>query len=233
MQLKIPFYHVFLCIVLAGLIHLIAVFALPYVAPKNAWARLAPLSPINSMVLLPPAGKGEQPMPFMAPDTRYAVCRFDLHQGAVRVRAGVPNDLWLIALYTPRGDNFYTVAGADMRQQRIDLVLAREDQTVAEAGVDAPEGADEVVVVQSPVEEGIVLIRAPLIGPSRAPEIEQALRASFCGPHKQAAAPTPTPEPANANAPESMPGKSPEPAQSPEPEAAPGESPEPGTGEPR
>ena len=185
MQLKIPFYYVILSLVLAGLIHLSAVFALPFVAPKNAWARLATLGPTNTMILLPPAGQGEQPMPFMAPDIRYAVCRFDLRSGAVRVRAGVPNDLWLIALYTPRGDNFYTVAGADMRNSRIDLVLAREDQTVAEAGVDAPEGADDVVVVNAPVEEGIVLIRAPLAGRSRAAEIEEALRASHCGPHKQ------------------------------------------------
>jgi uncharacterized membrane protein len=185
MQLKVPYYYVFLCLVFAGVIHIAAVFALPYVAPKNAWARLSPLGPANTMILLPAAGKGEQPMPMMAPDVRYSVCRFDLKRGAVRLKAGVPNDLWSVALYTPEGDNFYTVLGSDMRQSRIDLVLARQDQTVAEAGVDAPEGADEVVVVQSPVDEGLILIRAPLAGQSRAGEIEEALRASFCGPHKQ------------------------------------------------
>ena len=65
----------------------------------------------------------------------------------------MPNDLWLIAFYTPEGDNFYTVAGADMKRAQIDLIIATADQPVAEAGVDAPEEADEVVVVKSPVDE--------------------------------------------------------------------------------
>ena len=63
----------------------------------------------------------------------------------------MPNDLWLIAFYTPEGDNFYTVAGADMKRAQIDLIIATADQPVAEAGVDAPEEADEVVVIKSPV----------------------------------------------------------------------------------
>jgi uncharacterized membrane protein len=95
----------------------------------------------------------------------------------------VPDDLWLIALYTPEGDNFYSVAGADMKRAEIDLVIAGADQTVEEAGVDAPESSDEVVVVNSPVTEGIALIRAPLVGPSRAARAEQALKTTFCGPY--------------------------------------------------
>ena len=83
----------------------------------------------------------------MAPDVRYAFCRFDLSNGPVRLRAAVADDLWLIALYTPKGDNFYAVAGADMKRAQIDLIIAAADQTVEEAGVDAPESSDEVLVV--------------------------------------------------------------------------------------
>ena len=57
------------------------------------------------------------------------------------------------------------------------------DQTVEEASVDAPETSDEVVVVNSPVTEGIALIRAPLKGPSRASRAEEALKATSCGPY--------------------------------------------------
>ena len=103
------------------------------------------------MIQIPPLGPGNEVMPMMAPDVRYAFCRFDLAQGPVRLKGSVPNDLWMIAFYTPEGDNFYTVPGADMKSAQIDLVIATGDQTVAEAGVDAPEGADELFVIKSPV----------------------------------------------------------------------------------
>jgi uncharacterized membrane protein len=186
MLLRLPVLYLLLCVVLAGLIHIAAVLSLPALAPKNAWARLAPLGPANTMIQIPPPTPGHETMPMMAPDVRYAVCRFDLSGGPVRVKAAVPNDLWLIALYTREGDNFYTVAGADMKGSQIDLVIAEADQPVAEAGVDAPEESDEVVVVTSPVAEGIAMIRAPLAGPSRAQGIEQALKAAYCGPHPSA-----------------------------------------------
>jgi uncharacterized membrane protein len=183
MQLRIPLLYLLLCIVLAGLIHIAAVLSLPALAPKNAWARLVPLGPANSMILLPPASPGQEVMPMMAPDVRYAVCRFDLGHGPVRLKAVVPDDLWLIAFYTPEGDNFYTVASADMKSGKIDLIIAKADQQVAEAGVDAPEESDDVVVVTSPAGEGVALIRAPLSGPSRAATAELALKATSCGPY--------------------------------------------------
>ncbi len=199
MRLRIPLLYLLLCIVLAGLIHIAAVLTLPALAPKNAWARLVPLGPVNTMIQIPPPTPGQQSMPMLAPDVRYAFCRFDLTPGPVRVRAAVPNDLWLIALYTKEGDNFYTVAGADMKRAQIDLIIAKEDQPVAEAGVDAPEEADDVVVVKSPVDEGIAMIRAPLSGPSRATRIEEALKSTYCELHSSAP-PIPT-APASATPP--------------------------------
>lgn len=183
MRIRIPGLYIVLGLVLAGLIHIVAVLMLPMLAPRNAQARLAALGPANTMIELPAAAPGKQAMPMMAPDVRYAFCRFDLNNGPVRLRATIADDLWLIGLYTPEGDNFYAVAGADLKKPDIELVIAAPDQTVEEAGVDAPETSDEVLVVNSPVTEGIALIRAPLKGPSRAPRAEEALKATFCGPY--------------------------------------------------
>jgi uncharacterized membrane protein len=138
-------------------------------------------------------------MPMMAPDVRYAFCRFDLANGPVRLKATVADELWLVALYTPEGENFYSVVGADMKRAEIDLVIADADQTVEEAGVDAPESSDNVIVVNSPVTEGIALVRAPLAGPSRANQVERALRSTVCGPYvrpspQPTVAPSPLPE---------------------------------------
>ncbi|HZJ11663.1 MAG TPA: DUF1254 domain-containing protein [Methyloceanibacter sp.] len=183
MRVRLPGLYIVLGLVLAGLIHIVAVLSLPMLAPKSAHARLAALGPANTMIELPAAAPGRQAMPMMAPDVRYAFCRFDLTNGPVRLKATIADELWLIALYTPEGENFYSVAGADMKRAEIDLVISTTDQTVEEAGVDAPESSDDVIVVNAPVTEGIALIRAPLAGPSRASRAERALGSTSCGPY--------------------------------------------------
>jgi uncharacterized membrane protein len=181
MRLRIPLLYLLLAIVLAGLIHLAAVLALPSVAPKNAFARLKPLGDANVMIELPPVKPGEETMPMQVPDVRYAFCRYDLSGGPVRLSAVIPDDLWLIAFYTPKGDNFYAVSGADMRRGKVDMIINETGQPVPEADADAPE-EEEVVVVESPLKEGIAMIRAPLSGASRSARTAEALKSATCAP---------------------------------------------------
>lgn len=188
MRVKLPGLYIALCVVLAGLIHVIAVLTLPMLAPRDAHARLAALGPANTMIPLPPPAPGRQAMPLMAPDVRYAVCRYDLTEGPIRLKARIADGNWLIAFYTPLGENYYTVVGGDLKRPDVDLIVARTDQPVAEVGVDSPEAFDNVVVVSSPVNEGIALVRAPLTGQSRSAEAEEALKRTYCGPHKGASA---------------------------------------------
>jgi uncharacterized membrane protein len=185
MRVRLPGLYIALAVVLAGLIHVVAVLTLPMLAPRDAQARLAALGPANTMIQLPAPAPGRQVMPLMAPDVRYAVCRYDLSKGPVRLKARIADERWVIAFYTPLGENYYAVVGADMKQPNLDLIVATKDQDVAEVGVDSPEAFDNVVVVTSPVVKGIAMIRAPLSGQSRSAEAERALKAAYCGPHNK------------------------------------------------
>jgi uncharacterized membrane protein len=135
------------------------------------------------MIQLPPAVPGPHVLPMMAPDVRYAFCRYDLTGGPVRLTAPVTDELLLIALYSEEGENFYSVVGADVKRSEVQLIITTGDQTVEEAGVDAPETSDNVIVVNAPEREGIALLRLPLAGPSRASFAERALQATSCGPY--------------------------------------------------
>ena len=190
MRVRLPELYIALCLVLAGLIHVIAVLTLPTLAPRDAHARLAALGPTNTMIQLPPPAPGRQVMPLMAPDVRYAVCRYDLSEGPVRLKARIADGNWLIAFYTPLGENYYTVVGGDLKRPDVDLIVATEDQSIAEVGVDSTEAFDNVVVVSSPVVEGIALVRAPLTGQSRSAEADQALKTTYCGPYKSLSMPS-------------------------------------------
>jgi uncharacterized membrane protein len=183
MRIRLPGLYIALGLVLAGLIHIVAVLALPMLAPKNGYTRLAALGAANTMIQLPPAVPGQHVLPMMAPDVRYAFCRYDLTGGPVRLTAPVADELLLIALYSQEGENFYSVVGADVKRSEVQLIITTGDQTVEEAGVDAPETSDNVIVVNAPESEGIALLRLPLAGPSRASFAERALQATSCGPY--------------------------------------------------
>lgn len=187
MRLSMPWFVAALGVVGAGIIHISAVLAIPYVAPLNAWARLAAFAPENAIAVLPPATPTTQVMPLMAPDIRYVACRYNIADGPVRMRLNVLDDLWSIAFYNQIGDNFYTLRGSDMRRQRANLVIAAAEQRLLETGTDAPQDTDEIILVTSPVTEGIAMIRAPLQSPGYAAQADAALAEAICEPYQPSA----------------------------------------------
>lgn len=167
-------------VILAALIHIVAVLSLPYLAPKNAWARISALSDANRMVVLPAASPSHQSLPLMAPDVRYSVCRFNLDKGPVLLRTQILNDLWSIAFYTPRGENFYAITGRELKRSKIEIIISTENQVGVKAGASFLDEIEDLIVVDTPVHEGIVVIRAPLLGSSYAAQTEAALRRGSC-----------------------------------------------------
>ena len=65
-------------ILLGGIVHLATVLAMPRAATQDAYARLAPLTPVNAMVPLAAPTAENSIMPLMDPAFAAAVCRYDL-----------------------------------------------------------------------------------------------------------------------------------------------------------
>lgn len=166
--------------VLAGLIHVAAVLAMPYLAPRTAWERLSALADSNEMLILPAATPEHQTLPLMAPDVRYAVCRFDISGGPVRLSTQIADDVWMIAFYTPGGQNFYTISGGELKRDKIEIVISSESEAIFEVGASILDEIDDLVVVASPERQGIAVIRAPVPSSDYAARVEQALTRSSC-----------------------------------------------------
>ena len=90
---------------------------MPYVSQGDAWGRLEEKTKINELSVLPGVESQTRPMAFMAPDVRYATCRYDLSEGPLQLRSPLPNDLWSIALYARHGENYYLISGRDVQKQ--------------------------------------------------------------------------------------------------------------------
>ncbi len=186
---------------LAGIIHVVTVLILPYMAERDGWARLSAVTPLNQMAVLDTAGKAKFPVPFMAPDVVYAACRFDLTEKNVAVNVSILDPTWMLAVYTRHGENFYVMFGADAKTRDTRMLLVPQERLARETVSDKTEEGDDQILVISPALTGVVMLHAPVRGDVFMTATGEALKSAVCEPQKPtdarvlARAPEPLPPP--------------------------------------
>ena len=150
--------------VAAVVIHLWTTLAAVTNQTTPAFARLAAKLPVNQISYLPEVTPQNQMLPFMLPDVRYAMCRYDASDGAIRIQAVIPGPGWSLSLHAPNGDNFLYVPGTADRATRINLVVKSSRNFVDGKGIEAAApttaaGRPEIKV-ENPV--GVAIYRAPV-----------------------------------------------------------------------
>jgi uncharacterized membrane protein len=177
-----------------GIIHIVAVLATPYLAREDAWGRLARISDINQMQVLPPRDEAAQRLPLMSMDIGYAFCRYDLSEGNVVIKAKIPDDEWTTAIYTRHGANYYVISGADIQRSEIRMLLVPLARLAEEASTETSAEGEEQIIVIAPEMQGTVLIRTPNRGPAFAERTTEVLASALCTPAEVLAAEEPEPE---------------------------------------
>lgn len=165
----------------AGVIHILTVFGVPYIATRDAWARLSTISSENRIHLLPVAAS-ETPLPFMAPDIAYAFCRYDLTKNNVLVKTALGDATWSIAVSGRHGENFYFITGAEAKRRELRLLLVPRSRLADEVSTERSEEGDEQIIVITPGMIGLVVLRAPIRGPSFAADTIASLQGAECNP---------------------------------------------------
>lgn len=148
--------------VAAGIVHLIATFLAVSNIRGSAYYRLATTLPTNTMKILAPVTPSQQPLPYLAPDARYAMCRFSSKQGPVDVSAVLPERGWTLGVYHNDGSTAYFAAGTSVRPSTIALTLLPGDNrflglTPQALGKTAPTAPQLTLNVR----EGLIVVRAP------------------------------------------------------------------------
>ena len=149
-----------------GILHILATLSTPSLTPSTGYERLATDLPVNAMQILPPVTPEAQPLPFMGTDARYAACRFDTADGAVALSATLPGPGWILALYSPEGDNFFSSVAQPGRRRDVSLLLVPFDERFRGEAGDSTPASSPVVDSQNPTltvpaRRGIAIIRAP------------------------------------------------------------------------
>ena len=171
-------------LVAAGVVHIIATLIVPKLATGSAWRRIGESLPPNRMMVLPPATPDKQILPFIGPDVRLAVCRYDVSNGPVNISVLLPDKGWTLGLYTPAGDNFYAIPAQDFRRTEARFVLtppAERFLGLFEWGRQPDTTAGNIAV---PTAQGLVMVRAPMRGRAYTSEIEAVLARAQCVPQR-------------------------------------------------
>lgn len=164
-----------------AVLHIATVFTAPSLAMSSAWDRLAPALKANTMIVFPPVTPDAQPLPYLAPDARIAMCLFDTRQGPVALTASLPAPGWSLTLYDKNGLAIYTAAGRPDRPTAVSLLLVPDDDrfmglTPEAQGLRSPR--QNQLRVQA--LRGLAVLRAPDAGFAYRAHTDAELSAAAC-----------------------------------------------------
>ena len=113
---------------LGGIVHLATIIILPRTATQDAYSRLAPTAPINTVVAVPAPTPESAPMPFMDPAFASAVCRYDLSRGPLKLSVPVSLAYTSVSFYTRYDVAYYAINDRAAGKRVIELDLMTADQ---------------------------------------------------------------------------------------------------------
>ena len=173
-------------LVLGGLVHLGSIMALPRTATQDAYARLAPLAPVNGFAVLPAPTPPSSSVPFssvpfMDPAFATAVCRYDLAKGPIKLAVPVSQAYTSVTFYTRYDVAYYAIndRAAGRRSIDLDLMTTKQREDLPD---DEEVTAADRLIVESPTTTGLIVARAFEPEPSLMPEVTAALAAAQCRP---------------------------------------------------
>ena len=169
--------------ILAGIVHFVSVLAMPLLAPRDAYARLAAASPPGAMTLLPPVRPGREILPWLDPAFAMGVCRYDLRDGPLRVSASVePDQYTSLSFHARHGTLYYALTDRAASRRKIDIVVltaAQLESAEAKDNEDEPNQDLRLLAPQGELE-GFILARALAPDASAFAEAQERVRAIRC-----------------------------------------------------
>jgi uncharacterized membrane protein len=157
----------------------VSVLTLPRIASLDAYSRLLPLTPLNAVTPLPVAAPGNTKMPLMDPAFAVAVCRYDLSGGPIKLTVPVSQSYTSVSFYTRNDMAYYAINDRSAGRKVIELDLMTEAQH-ADVPDDEEVTAADRLIIDSPSNTGLIVLKALAAEPGLMPQAQAALGAATC-----------------------------------------------------
>lgn len=168
--------------VVAGIVHIVSILAMPRLAPADAYSQMSEIAPLNRITLLPAASPEARSAPFADPMVAQGVCRFDLAEGPVRLRATLdPDALMLFSFHARYGQIFYSMTDRSATRGKLDLLLLTPQQLEAVEATDSEDELPQELRIVAPTREGFLLFRSLAERPVEFANAQRRISAISCG----------------------------------------------------
>ena len=157
MMLALPF--VLGAVLIAVMVHLASLLALPGFATNDAYARLGRDAPVDQVTPLTQAQVAALGLPFYDRSFETAVCKYDLSAGVLRLRAPSPDTMLLVTLIARGGNVYFSVSDRAAIKGLVEVLVGTDAQIEQ---IEASDKDDEVLGelrVRAPKPQGVALIR--------------------------------------------------------------------------
>lgn len=168
-------------ILLGGIVHLVTVLWLPRTATQDAYSRLLPITPTNSVVTLPASSPDNNVLPFQDPAFATAICRYDLSGGPLQLSVAISQAYTSVSFYTRFGMAYYAINDRAAGRRVIELDLMTEEQHSQMPAEEDVTAADRLIV-ESPTSTGVIVLKALAAEPGLMPMARDALATGRCRP---------------------------------------------------
>jgi uncharacterized membrane protein len=175
------------CLFIAGVVHLASILIMPRLAARDAFARIADVAPAHKIVLLDPRGSAGS-APFDDPALVQGVCRYDLSEGPVRLRATLPPDrLMLFSFHARFGQLYYSMTDRSATRGKLDVLLVTRQQLDVIESNDSEDELPQDLRIIAPTLQGFLLFRALAEYPADVAEAQARILSMSCGIDRDAA----------------------------------------------
>jgi uncharacterized membrane protein len=171
-------------VLLGAVVHLATILILPQTATQDAYSRLRPLTPVNAVVPLPAPTPDKAIMPFMDPAFAASACRYDLTAAPLKLTVPVTQAYTSVSFYTRQGISYYAINDRAAGRRVIELDLMTSEQR-SQLPDDEEVTAADRLIVESPTDTGLIVVRALAPEPGLLAAATNALTAAQCRPQPQ------------------------------------------------
>jgi uncharacterized membrane protein len=167
-------------VLVAVMVHILAVLTLPDVALRTAGSLLEARAGDTGLRLLPLAAPGVEATPFADPAMVTAVCGFDLADGPFRIRAQMGEWFTSLVVVSPRGAVMQGISDKAAIRRLLDVVLVTDQQLRALESQDPEDRPPQEIRLRVSVARGFVVLRSLAPRASDLPAVTDVVRRAQC-----------------------------------------------------